>query len=177
MIGSFLSCNFHDENSSVRKWSVTLQLTGVKRTYVRTSFPQLSVNYFYDRYVTSIRGTVGRACTIRNSSVRKFLQTFCESHSPIPKSRERSKLNETKDSLSFRNSRSPKLKRVKRVEESSKGMWALFGDERDREREREREREWKEERECEGIATILRAHSWSSDDGWSRRILPGALSL
>ena len=108
---------------------------------MRTSFPQLSVNYFYDRYVTSIRGTVGRACTIRNSSVRKFLQTFCESHSPIPKSRERSKLNETKDSLSFRNSRSPKLKRVKRVEESSKGMWALFGDERDRERERERERE------------------------------------
>ena len=42
--------------------------------------------------------------------------------------------------------RETKLKRVERVEESSKGTWALFGDERERERERERE-----ERECEGI--------------------------
>ena len=34
--------------------------------------------------------------------------------------------------------RETKLKRVERVEESSKGTWALFGDERERERERER---------------------------------------
>ena len=40
------------------------------------------------------------------------------------------------------------------MEESSKGMWALFGDERDRERERERERE-QEERICSGVMFIF----------------------